>query len=280
MAGEAIYRDMNQATLDAAYNNAEAVTDSAEIVADWERRGEVARAAIGVQTNLSYGGRERNAIDYFSSGKHGAPLLAFIHGGYWLRNGKETFSFASSGPLEHGIDVAHIGYTLAPDATLTEIAAEIDAGLDYLMANASKFGFDTKRVIVSGWSAGGHLAAHVSQRDDVRAAFPISGLFELTPIQLCYVNDIVDISDEEVVSLSPIRHIAAGDKRYAIAVGGDELSELQKQSSDYADALKAAGHPVDFTMPPGRNHFTVMEELADPDGALTRMLVRLVAAIS
>ena len=88
-----------------------------------------------------------------------APTLLFIHGGYWQNRAKEIFSIFADGPMAHGINVALIGYTLAPDATLDEIVAEIHAGIDYLAGQLPALGGDGRRIVVSGWSAGGHLTS-------------------------------------------------------------------------------------------------------------------------
>src|SRR5262249_38071372 len=131
-ANSAIYRGMNRAELDAAYNNSEAVADSPK----WLERGREASAPVrarpGGQPALANGARPRARLDYFPSGTMAPALFLFIHGGYWQRNEKETFAFVAEGPLRHGIDVAVVGYTLAPDASLTDIVGEIHQALDYL----------------------------------------------------------------------------------------------------------------------------------------------------
>ena len=123
-------------------------------------------------------GRAPGSI-YFPAGTMLPALFLFIHGGYWQRNEKEMFAFIAEGPLRHGIDVAVVGYTLAPDASLTEIVGEIHQALDYLCARADDLGFDCDRLFVGGWSAGGHLtaaaAAHPAWPAACRsAAFSIS----------------------------------------------------------------------------------------------------------
>jgi acetyl esterase/lipase len=113
--------------------------------------------------STSYGARSRARLDYFPCGKKQAPLFVFIHGGYWQRNEKETFAFVADGPRAHGIDVAVPGYTLAPQARLTDIVEEIHGALTWLSQGADHFGFDREAVFVGGWSAGGHLTAAVAE---------------------------------------------------------------------------------------------------------------------
>ena len=121
-----MYRGMDRAALDAAYNNGAAVKDSAQIVADWEARSARLRAKHPESMDLRYGKDERNRIDYFAARRDG-PVLMFIHGGYWQNRAKELFAFVAEGPLAWGINVALVGYTLAPQKRLDGIVAEIHA---------------------------------------------------------------------------------------------------------------------------------------------------------
>src|SRR6185295_15156629 len=106
-----------------------------------------------------YGPRERNRIDFFPASRSAAPVLVFIHGGYWQMRAKEIFRFLASGPLAHGISFANVGYTLAPAATLQEIVDEVLNAVTWIAENAAAYGADASRIYVSGWSAGGHLTA-------------------------------------------------------------------------------------------------------------------------
>ena len=109
---------------------------------------------------------------------------------------------------------------------------------------------------------------------------PISGIFDLEPIALSYLNEKVMLDDAEVASESPLRNIPRALPPLRISVGGDELPELVRQSRDYAAALQARGLPAQLTVLPGLNHFSIMEEIATPGGALTRELVALIGAAS
>ena len=255
---------MNRAELDAAYNNGAAVKNSAQIVADWKARSARVREKYPDGLDLRYGPAERNRIDFFEA-KKDAPLLVFIHGGYWQMREKETFAFVVPGPLAHGISVALVGYTLAPEKRLDGIVGEIRTAIQYLDSRAN-------RMIVSGWSAGGHLAAMAMQMPAVNAGLAISGLYDLEPIRHCYVNDKLRLDRLEAERNSPIS-LPAFSEPITIAYGKKELPELCRQSEEYAKKVPQAK----LLALPNHDHFTILEELASPDGALTREVLALAA---
>lgn len=260
-----LWRGFTRAELDRAYDNAGHVRDSAARIAAWTERSARLRAARPEGLDLSYGPRERNRIDLFRCGRAGAPLFVFIHGGYWQRNSRQVFSCLAEGPLAHGFDVALPGYTLGPEATLTDIVAEIAAALAWLRRE----GGATGRLIVGGWSAGGHLAALACGLPGVDAGLLISGIYDLEPIRLGVLNDKLGLTEEEVARLSPMRRLAEARAPALVVCGGAELPELQRQSRDYAAARAAPLHVL-----PGENHFTILDGLVSPDGALTGLLAR------
>src|SRR5262249_53123828 len=153
---------------------------SGEIGAGWDTRSADLRKRHAAHLDLRYGPRERNRIDFLKAAD-GAPTLLFIHGGYWQTRAKETFALFAEGPMAHGINVALIGYTLAPDATLDEIVAEIQGGIDFRAKELPALDGDGKGVVVSGWSAGGHLTAMALAHPSVRAGMAISGIYDLEP---------------------------------------------------------------------------------------------------
>jgi len=143
------WRNMSQQERDLGLNNGVAVAGSADIVAGWERLSLEIRARYSSHLDLKYGPRERNRIDFLKAREKG-PTLLFIHGGYWQTRAKEIFTVFAGGPMAHGVNVALIGYTLAPDATLDEIVAEIHAGVDFLAERLPGLGGDASRIVVSG----------------------------------------------------------------------------------------------------------------------------------
>jgi arylformamidase len=264
---------MSRDERDAAYNNTNAVKNSAELNAAREAASAAFRYQHPQHLDIPYGPRERNKWDLFPAADPNAPCLVFIHGGYWQRNSREMFASLIAGPHAHGWAAALPGYTLAPDATLTEIVAEIHAALDWLAANGPAHGINGK-VVLSGWSAGGHLTAQCLSHPRVGAGLAISGVFELGPIRDTYLNEKLKLSDDEIAELSPLR-LPMVPKPLAIAYGTAELPPLVGDSRAL-HARRAAAHlPGPLIPVAGADHFTITHELRDPDGELTRQLLLL-----
>ncbi|HWK43354.1 MAG TPA: alpha/beta hydrolase [Stellaceae bacterium] len=260
-----LYRGMDRAALDKGYSNSAAVPDVAAIIRGWDERSVALRAKREHRDGIAYGPAPRNTIDWFPAGRK-APVIVFIHGGYWQSNATPLTHFVGEAALDRGIAVAHLEYTLAPEATMSGIVAEIGAGLDFLAANLADMGGDPGRIYLTGHSAGGHLTAAHWAHPAIQGALPISGLFELEPIALGRLNDPLRLTAEEIDRHSPIRHIPRTTTPIRLIVGGDELPELRRQTADYAAACRVAGQPVIELPSPGYNHFTVLDELALPRG--------------
>jgi len=267
---EQMWRGMTRAELDAAYNNSAAVANSAEKIAEWRGRSANLRARQSQWLDLRYGERPRNRIDLFACGRAGAPLFVFIHGGYWQRNEKETFACMAEGPMADGFDVALPGYTLAPEASLTEIVAEVRSAIAWLRREGPSRGVATDRLIVGGWSAGGHLTAMAMPQVD--AGLSISGVFDVEPCRLNYLNDKLRLTADEARAMSPIHHLPTMSGPLVIAYGTAELPELQRQSLDYRRARETAGLPSTLLPLAGHDHFSILEELATPGGQLVAAL--------
>jgi len=264
---------MSRAERDAAYNNSDAVKNSAELNAARIAASEAYRRSHAGHLDLRYGPRERNFWDLFPAARADAPCLVFIHGGYWQRNAKDGFANLIEGPYAHGWAAALPGYTLAPDASLTEIVAEINAALDWLSANGAKHGIAGK-VVLSGWSAGGHLTAQCLGHPRVSAGLAISGVFELGPIRDTYLNEKLQLTEPEIAKLSPLR-LPMVQKPLAITYGTAELPPLVGDSRKLHQVRSAQHLPGPLIPVAGADHFTITHELRDQDGLLTKQLMLL-----
>ena len=268
------WRLMSQQERDLGLNNGVAVPGSAEMAADWERRSAVMRQRHPDHIDLRYGPRERNRIDFLKA-REKSPTVLFIHGGYWQTRAKEVFTIFAEGPMAHGINVALIGYTLAPDATLDQIVAEIHAGIDFLGRQLPSLGGDGKGIVVSGWSAGGHLTSMALLHPQVRAGMAISGIYDLEPIRHSYLNTKLGLDEAMSQRNSPMMQQGGAMKPLSLVVGSAELPLLRKQTADFAGHRAKFGLPVTYEEIPGANHFSIMQELLSPAGRITTLIRQL-----
>lgn len=282
----AIYRSFDRAGLDAAYNNRNHTPDFQRHVDRWQADSVAARKSVPCRLDLAYGPSARQRLDVFSPAgpvpTGGRPALLYFHGGYWQGNHKDGYSFPA--PLVTGTGALYIAatYDLCPSITMSELVEQVRAAVIWLHGNATSLGLDSRRIVVAGHSAGGHIAATLAHTDWTRyglpaaaiaGALPLAGLFDLEPIRLCYLNDACQMDAEEARRLSPIHHISRLVPPMVLAVGAAELPELVRQTRDYARALTAAGAPpMAVIEAPGDNHFSVLDRLFEPHGPIWPVL--------
>ena len=272
-----LYRGMDRAQLDAAYNNTAAVANVGAIRADWDARSAALRQSTRGHLDLAYADAPRQRLDLFLAAQPHAPTLMFIHGGYWQMNDKERFAFVARGPLARGINVAVVEYTLAPDVRMDRIVDEMRRSVGWLNKHLGDYGADPDRIYVSGHSAGGHLTAMMMNEGAVKAGLAISGLYDLEPIRLNYLNDKLGLDVAEAQRNSPMLHLPQTSAPLVVTYGTAELPELCRQSIDYAAAWTKRGLPGHLLPVDGADHFTILESLADPKGVLTQALVEMTA---
>jgi acetyl esterase/lipase len=268
------WRAMSQQDRDLGLNNGVAVKGSAEMVAGWEQRSGDMRKRFSDHIDLRYGPRERNRIDFLKARKH-APTLLFIHGGYWQARAKEVFTVVAEGPMAHGINVALIGYTLAPEATLDEIVTEIHVGIDHLTSQLPALGAAADGIVVSGWSAGGHLTSMALSHPKVRGGMAISGIYDLEPIRHSYLDEKLKLDEAMSQRNSPMKQAGGPQKPLSLVVGSAELPLLRKQTADFAGHRARYGLPVTYEEIPGADHFTIMHEMMSPKGRITTLIRQL-----
>jgi arylformamidase len=264
---------LTRAERNAAYDNNAATPNSVALVAARNAASAAFRAEHPGHLDLPYGSGERQKWDLYPSADPGAPVLVFIHGGYWQRNSREFFAVMAEGALARGLSVAMPGYTLAPEATLTEIVAEIRLALDWLAREGAAHGA-AGPAIVTGWSAGAHLAAMALDHPHVKAGLGMSGVYELGPIRDTDLNTALKLSDEEIATLSPPR-LPPSPKPFAIAYGSAELPALIEDSRQL-HRLRTASHAPGWLLPiAGANHFTVLNALRDANGEILAAIMAM-----
>ena len=269
-----LYRGLGKEALDAAYNNTNAVgiEQRNAYISDWETRSEIVNNIWSPRCNIPYGSRPRQRLDVFSCGTAEAPTLLYIHGGYWQMGDKESYGFIGDSALASGYNFVLVEYTLAPEVRMDEIVSEIHEAIDWVIVNIDEYGGDPRRVFISGHSAGGHLTAMGMSDQRVAGGIAISGLFDLEPIRLNYLNQKLGLDEAEMLRNSPMNNIPAEPSPLVVTVGLGELPELIRQSEDYYNVWQCQGHPGQYLPIPERDHFSVLEELAKPDGLILAAL--------
>ena len=269
-----LYRGLGKEALDAAYNNTNAVgiEQRNAYISDWETRSEIVNNIWKPRCNIAYGSRPRQRLDVFSCGTAEAPTLLYIHGGYWQMGDKETYGFIGDSVLASGYNFVLVEYTLAPEVRMDEIVSEIHEAIDWVIVNIDEYGGDPRRVFISGHSAGGHLTAMGMSDQRVAGGIAISGLFDLEPIRLNYLNQKLGLDEVEMLRNSPMNNIPSEPSPLVVTVGFGELPELIRQSEDYYNAWQCQDHPGQYLPIPERDHFSVLEELAKPDGLILAAL--------
>lgn len=265
------FLNLTPAQRDAAYDNTAAVANSAEQLRAFERRSASVAVRSDALLDQAYGVAERQTFDFFA-GQEGTDTVLFIHGGYWQMRHKNTFRFVVEGALAQGCSAALIGYTLAPQANLTAIVAQVHAGIRAVSEHAKNQGRSGK-IRLCGWSAGGHLTAMSMQLPEVVVGLGISGIYDLAPIRHTYLNAALQLSDEEVQTLSPLGLGLGGGKRFITAYGTAELPALQAQSLQFAVHNRSHNRSSLLAVPDAE-HFSILNALAAPDGALLQALLR------
>jgi arylformamidase len=260
------------------YNNRARVPENPALMAGWARDAANCRQTHAPRV-IPYGSGPRQSIDFFA-GEGGGPVVVFIHGGYWQALDGSFFSHMARGLNAHGISVAVPTYDLCPQVSVADIIEE--------MRNATReLAKISERLVISGHSAGGHLAACMLATDwkafDPRlpanlitAAYAISGLFDLPPLVETSINKALGLDQAAAKAASPLFWPPPARGSLDAVVGELESAEYFRQSHSIVDLWGKAGLATRFGTVAGANHFTAIAPLADPDSSMTLRLKELV----
>ena len=273
--------------LDAQYNNRARVPDCAAVMQRWAEASALARqGATAARLDVRYGDGAGETLDIFPAANPGAPILVFIHGGYWRALDKADHSFVAPAFNAQGATVVVPNYALCPAVSIEHITLQMARAVAWVWRHADSFGGDAARIAVAGHSAGGHLAAMLLScrwrelADELPAqpltgALAISGLYDLEPLRHTpLLQGDLKLTPQSVARLSPAffpRPKAA--KLYAI-VGLEESDEFLRQNHLIRDVWGPTAVPVCETVP-GANHFTVLNRLADSASRPHELALRL-----
>lgn len=270
-----VFLGYDQAALDAQYDLRAAVPDAVDHLGECARRSAVTRARRPHKFDVPYGARHGERLNLFPAGKAGAPILVFVHGGYWQRLDKNDFDYVAEPFVAAGAAVVNVNYTLIPAATMDEIVREVRAAVAWAWREAGSFNGDPARLHVAGHSAGGHLTlmAAMTEWDGfapglpaglVKSATAVSGVYDLEPVRLSAQNAGLGLDAAAARRNSPMLYVRGSLPPLTLAVGAGETGEFIRQQRDFAAALAKAGAAVETLEIAGRHHFDVVHDLAEP----------------
>lgn len=274
-----VYRDLDQAGLDTQYNIRAQIPDHPEISRRWAADSERVRVALAsrAKIDIPFGPEPLQKLDLFLTEKPGAPLLVFIHGGYWRAQDKSEFSYVAETYTASGVNLAVINYRLAPRVTMDDIVADVRTAIAFLHKNSANYGYASDAIYVSGSSAGGHLTVMALMTDwegfglppdVVKGGCALSGLYDLEAIRLCYLNKEIGLDAPTAKRNSPILHLPKTSAPLILSVGGVESAEFHRQQSEFAHAWRSAGLACSVVDQVGGHHFDMIDRLADPASEL------------
>ncbi len=283
--GDAIYRGYDRAALDAQYDNRTRIDNSEDLVAGFTRDSETVRGRLHNISNISYGETEPERLDIFpTKGDSPVPVQVFYHGGYWRQLDSEDFHCVVPAFVEAGAVCVVVNYALIPTVDMSELLRQCRAALIWVHDNIADYGGDPERIYISGHSAGGHIVAAMLTPNPVEGmgetahlvagAVAISGLYDLEPIRLSYMQDILAFTLDDVRKHSPLNTPPRRPLPLVLAYGAEESEEFARQSQTYAEAVRGNGIACDVRPISGANHMTVASDLSNADTEMAQIVLR------
>ena len=276
-----VYAAYDQEGLDLEYDMRRRCPHFAETFAALEPDNERVVENFKCQLDVSFGDTALQTLDIWP-GNGDSPMLMFIHGGYWRAFDKSMFRFVAERFVEAGACVVLNNYDLCPDVSMDVIIDQNRHALKWTWDHSKELGCDRDRFFVTGHSAGGHLSAilastnwslHGLQTNPIKKAFPVSGLFDLEPLRLSYLNTDLRLSEEDSRRTSPVYMIPEKAPPMLVAVGGGETDEFRRQSRMYTDLCVEAGLKVEYLELGKFDHVHVAGEYTNLESPLTKEIL-------
>lgn len=279
-----------QEDLDAAYDLAAAAPDYPTWTAFYRDQSASARDDLPCNLGHRFGPTVEEYVDVFPADQPNAPVMVFIHGGYWRRLSAREFSYVARGFTRAGFTTVVTNYALCPKVTIREITRQSRAALAWVYQSIADYNGDRDRIFVAGHSAGGHQAMRVGvtdwvgdydlPADLVKGVIPVSGVFDLQPLPYSYLASALRLDLETIRLESPMLHGPADAPPILLSVGGQEPGPFRQQTLDFLKLCQEAGHNVSFFDQPDRHHFSAIADFNDAEAPLARAVADFVAASS
>ena len=255
-----------------------------EVTGRWAAWGAGYLGRASVLRDLPYGVTAAERLDLFRPIRTNAPVVVFVHGGYWQSLDKDHYAFALEPLVAAGALVASINYALCPAVSLDAMVHQVRTACAWVWRHVQRHGGNPDQMVVVGHSAGGHLAAMMAATDWpamandlpldlIKAAVPVSGVFDLHPLLSSSINLAVGLDSGSAQRNSPVFLEPAHAMPMSIVVGSSETVEFRRQSSEFAEAWRRYGGALSFIETSGHNHFQVVEAMLEPDSALANVIL-------
>jgi arylformamidase len=274
--GPLVWMDMDQVELDAAYDQEIYAPTAQQIRKRFASMSEAVRARLGQPRRVSYGPTEIEKIDLYLAKRPNAPVFVYIHGGQWRFGTAKVSAFAAELFVNAGVHFAVLDFVPVTDAggDLRVMADQVRRAIAWVYKNAATFGADPAALYIGGYSSGGHLCgvALVTDwekdfglpKDAIKGGLCMSGMYDMKPVRLSKRGSYVKFTDEIEHAMSSQRHLDMLRAPIIVTYGTNETPEFQRQSRDFAAAVKAAGKPVELVVAQDYNHFEMGECLNNP----------------
>lgn len=280
-----VFLDYDQAALDRAYDQTQWAPNQQEVLARRAAAGDAVRARLGEPRRFPYGPTSIEQLDLYAAARPDAPIMVFLHGGAWRGGEARSQAFIAETFVDAGAHLVVPDFAVVMDVGLDGMVDQVRRAVAWVATHAAQFGGDPARLYVGGHSSGGHLAGNVLvtdwardfglPADLVKGGLCMSGMYDLEPVRLSARSSYVKFDDRIEHELSPIRHLSRLRCPVVVAYGERDSPEFQRQSREWAEALRAIGRLERLIVGDGLNHFEMPETLATPDGLLGRPALQL-----
>ena len=278
------WRNMPPEDLELEFNPRATVRNVNARIADYANVSAATRARLDCVLDVRYGSGEKETLDIFPADEPNAPVLLFIHGGYWRAMDKSDYSFIADVFQPAGATTVLVNYDLCPDVTLDTIIAQTMRGIAWTWRNIAEHRGDPGRLYVSGNSAGGHLTAMALAHDweaeglpadIIKGAMPVTGVFDCGPVPDITVNELVRLDRETARRLSPLRNPPRMPVPVLVAVGGAEPRLWIEMSKDYAALCRDRGIECEYMELSAHDHFDMGRAVGEPESLLAQAMLRM-----
>ncbi len=282
-----LYRDFgSQEDIDLQYNTSLAVSDREKWIEWFDEESYRVRLEIDCILDVRFGPTIDETVDIFPAKETNAPVLVFIHGGYWVQSTSKQFSLVARGPVSRGVTVVVTNYSLCPKVSIEEITRQSRSAIAWLYKNASAFNINPDRIFVSGHSAGGQQVGMLVSTDwsgnyglpdvVVKGGIAISGIFDLSPLRYSFLQPKLLLTHEVILRQSPYFNIPKSAPPLLLSLGGEETAEFHRQSIDYLQAWKANGLTGELLVQENKHHFSAIEGMTDGNSKLCNIIVDII----